>query len=892
MILRGLRVQLLVLALFPPLLLALGLGSYLSYNRSQDIDEFASARANALIKQLALAADFSRQHGDKQALQAMLQAALEETGLRAVSIFDQNSQLLAHSGVMLDRFIEPDNYLDQQPHNLVTKGLSIYIQPMQTIFPGMEQHGWVALAYQQDIFVVKRYQSYLTQNLILLVLMILAGLFGLWLGQKLIQDIRRINNHVKRIAEGDHASMPATESCSEMHALACNINNMAKTLQTELDELQHSVEVTTGDLKETIETIEIKNIELNLAQKEALTASRIKSEFLANTSHEIRTPLNGIIGFTRILKRTPLNAQQADYLETIQQSAQGLMAIINDILDFSKIEAGKLELENSLFNLKQTCEEVISLFAASCYEKNIELVLLLYRDVPVHLIGDAMRIKQLLSNLVNNAIKFTHSGTIAIRVAVEDCSSQQALISFAISDTGIGMDHAQQQSLFKAFAQGNTSISREYGGTGLGLAIVKKLADLMQGDIKVQSNINEGSTFTLSLRLKLAEDTLAHESQPLQGKSILVHDPHPLSGLAIHSLLQGMGGSAQLADTLQSAQQTLQHFAFDTVVCSMPPSHNIDSFIEQSRQLQQAGNCPLLLLLPPGHEKHMDILLEMGIAVSLKPVIEPKLEQAMSGLLHKESREQNTRLSRTIQCHKLHILAVDDQPANLKLLRVLLEDIGANVATATNGAQAIELCQQQVFDLILMDIQMPGIDGLQASCTIKEKPGPNHDTPIIAITAHALADERRQLLEAGMADYISKPVNESLLLSLISKWAKLAGSDQQVVDPELCLKLAGGKPHLAKDMFIMLAEHLPESLHTINTCYQTGQNQLLLEAVHKLHGACCYTGVKELRQITAKVETLLKITNDTLDPHWLEQLEKAINAVLDWQNNNDIEQLL
>lgn len=876
---RSLRTQLLVLALMPSLSIALLMGLYLSWQRSQDIEQLAAARADALFNQLQATATHT-----PEKLQALSNALLEESGLRSVSVFAADRTLLAHAGMPIEKRLGAGHFSDNNTIQKQLGDLLVFTRPLRHTNSTEKTPRWMTVTYQHDIFIVKHYRDLVNQNSILFGLLLAAGLFGFWLSRRLSADIKQLSNTVKRIGEGDNAQTTDIHSCRELAQLADNIQVMAADTRQAFDELRQNVDITTSDLKETIETIEIQNIELTLAQKEALAASRAKSEFLANTSHEIRTPLNGIIGFGRLLQRSPLNARQAEYLETIIQSSQGLLTIINDILDFSKMEAGKLSLDETPFNLKQICEEVICLFAPAAYEKNLELVLLVYQDVPAHLIGDPTRIKQLLSNLVSNAVKFTDCGTITIRVALQSHSNDRFVVAFSVSDTGIGMNTEQQQTLFKAFAQGNASIARKYGGTGLGLAIIKKLADLMQGDIHVESDEGYGSTFTFSVPLKPVDRQQETADSDMQGKAVLLIEPHELACTALRHMLESRGMHVNTADSIDQAQSVLALHHVNAIINSMPAGNDNNRFIQQSYKLQQQTDLPVLLLMPPTENSLPPLPKHKHIAISFKPVTEPRLFTSLARLLQ-------TPLAAPAQASAsragtLHILAVDDQPANLRLLQVLLEDNNITVTAARDGASAVDAACKQAFDLILMDIQMPGMDGIQTAETIRQTCERNNATPVIAITAHALEEEKQALLAQGFRDYLAKPVDEWQLLAVIDKWADPAANGLATVDIALCLRLANGKTQLACDMFNMLADDLEDDIEKIKAMHQSADTKALLEAVHRLHGACCYTGVPALKNAALNCERMLK-KDQALSPALLDELLAAADAVIQWQQSNN-----
>ena len=899
--LKGLRYQILIISLLPPVIIALALGSYLSYSRLQDLEAFSESRGMAIIRQLNIATAYAINNGDRDLLQALANTSLEEKGLRAVSIYDQSRKLIVHSGPSLKNITASNEYLNDQPYKITSNNIISIVTPLQnqTFTSSSEAarplsglSGWIAIEYNQDIFIIKRYEAYLAQNSILFIALTLSVFIALRLAQRFLKDISVINDNIKRIKEG-HAITPINAaSCREMDDLASNIESMATSLKSEFDELRQNVELTTSDLKETIETIEIQNIELNLAQKEALTASKIKSEFLANTSHEIRTPLNGILGFTKILKRTPLSPQQSEYLDTIQQSSESLLSIINDILDFSKIEAGKLELEETPYNLRQVLEETVNLFAPSAYEKNIEVVLLIYQDVPLNLIGDPMRIKQVISNLLSNSVKFTHEGTISIRVELDNTSDNTVDLSVSVSDTGIGMTAQQQKELFQAFSQANSSISREYGGTGLGLAISRKLVELMHGDIKVESTVDKGSTFTFTIQSKLVHKETISSNKHMEGKSIMLIEPHNLLNIAIRHMLESWGVYVLSAHSVDEAGEMLEHHHIDAIIFGASPADKGSIACKSAELLQKELGFPLLLLTPFTSEK----LPETTISYSYKPVTELRLYSALYDLIYPKASSTGTSTQlQSIPLHDIHALAVDDQPANLKLINVLLGDLGLTTSNAIHGLEAVEKCQSTTFDIIFMDVQMPIMNGLTATENIRKKPGPNRSTPIIAITAHALADEKEALFKAGINDYITKPINEKQLTVILEKWC--SDNEQEktftpAVDIRQCLKLSNNKSELAIDMFHMLIDNISNDLDEITSAFNSGDEELLLTLVHKLHGACCYTGAPELKASIKDFEKLIKSGNAEEYSDALKKLDNAIAEVLKWNSNNDFNQLV
>ena len=930
----GLKTQILFLALFPPMLVALVLGLYLSHTRVQDIQRYMEDRANALILQLSINAQHGFLNHNIELLQQLTSASLEESGVRAVSLFDKNGKTITHAGPSLKILIRPEQFSPTKTLQFSNNSIYSYIAPIHSeSFTSLlvENHGeennllgWIAVEYNPNNIILRQHQQYLLQTLLTLLALFVAGSCGFLLAHRIVKDIHSLNNTIKKIREDDSTEIPTMTSGREMAILAHNIGELTEHLKSEFDDMRHNLEISANDLKETIETIEIQNIELNLAKKEALTASKSKSEFLANTSHEIRTPLNGIIGFARILNKTPLTSQQKEYVETIQQSSENLLAIINDVLDFSKIEAGKLELELAPLNIRHVLEECLILFAPHAYEKNVEMVLMIYQDVPLNIIGDSLRIKQIISNLLSNAVKFTRQGTITIRVSLEHADNEMAELGISVSDTGIGMTAEQQKNIFQSFTQANTSITREYGGTGLGLAIVQKLVELMNDDIRVESAPGEGSTFSFLLKVKLAEQQEPSPFRQLANKTILLVEPHDLLSLSIKHMLSNWGIIVITAPSAEQASIILTEYHADIIILDIHAGYddaqgNNNLNIEGGRvtpllpdssamnylqeiEILEKYSIPLLLLAPA----YAETLLQnnnVAIPIIYKPATEARLYHSIHEILypHKrllpESKLPNaTMMSKNYE--SLRVLTVDDQPANLKLLNVLLSDLGINAINANHGQEAIDLCSTETFDLIFMDIQMPVMNGINATKQIRSMGKPYSEIPIIAITAHAMAGEREAILKAGMNDYITKPINEDQIKSILSKWCLTSDTNTNAPEPHsdvdigLCLRLANYKPDLAVEMFSMLLETLPQEIENIRTSMAENKDESLLELVHKLHGACCYTGVPLLKSAAQRFEYAIKNGDKSSWEDMFTQLNDAADGVIAWHGNNDFNALL
>ncbi|HHM7255605.1 TPA: response regulator [Pseudomonas aeruginosa] len=616
-------------------------------------------------------------------------------------------------------------------------------------------------------------------------------------------------------------------------------------------------------------------------------------------SHEIRTPLNGILGFTNLLQKSELSPRQQDYLTTIQKSAESLLGIINEILDFSKIEAGKLVLENLPFNLRDLIQDALTMLAPAAHEKQLELVSLVYRDTPIQLQGDPQRLKQILTNLVGNAIKFTQGGTVAVRAMLEDESDDRAQLRISVQDTGIGLSEEDQQALFKAFSQADNSLSRQAGGTGLGLVISKRLIEQMGGEIGVDSTPGEGAEFWISLSLpKSRDDNEEPGASWAAGQRVALLEPQELTRRSLHHQLTDFGLEVSEFADLDSLQESLRNPPPDQLPISLavlgvsaaihPPEELSQSFWEFERL-----GCKTLVLCPTTEQAQYHATLP-DEQVEAKPACTRKLQRKLQELLQ-------VRPTRSDKPHAMvsgrppRLLCVDDNPANLLLVQTLLSDLGAQVTAVDSGYAALEVVQRERFDLVFMDVQMPGMDGRQATEAIRrwEAEREVSPVPVIALTAHALSNEKRALLQAGMDDYLTKPIDEQQLAQVVLKWtglslgqslASMSRAPQlgqlSVLDPEEGLRLAAGKADLAADMLAMLLASLAADRQAIRQARDNDDRTALLERIHRLHGATRYCGVPQLRAACQTSETLLK-QNDPAAAAALDELDKAIEALAD-----------
>jgi len=892
-------------ALLPLAFLVIALLFYYLSQLHDEIKNAVNLRGNAIAKEISAASGhgISKEHIAR--IEPILTAAFQQDDVSSITLINNEGSVIYRKSRKNDgKENEKIDFKDRSSSLVFMRRIVNHTLPATIDEVSEQKHlGWVIVELSHINTNAQQIKLTWEGLLFTSIVFFIATIMISRVSRRFAQPVQQLTHYANELEKGNFDINVKSGASGELANLERSLKSMAASLKRNRDELETEVSQATSNLLSTIQVVEKQNKELMVARQSALSASKIKSDFLANMSHEIRTPMNGILGFVKLLNKTHLNSVQKEYLSTVEKSAQNLMHVINDVLDISKIEAGKTILQNVEYNLRECIEEVIALLAPVAQEKKLELVNIIYSDTPLDLFGDAQKVRQILTNLMGNAIKFTETGEIVIRTMLEDIEEEKATIKITVTDSGIGIPVKDIPRLFHTFEQADNSSKRPFGGTGLGLAISKSLAKLMGGVMDVQSKEGVGSTFsfTFTHNMAICDPPPAQEIvEDIRSRrnliSVYVYEPHESALTSLRHILEDLDLNPQYCNGLDQMLACSVAERSDNCVCLVAvPATTKDEESNNYLPKIAAHNCKMVAIINSAdvliheHYRRLQCRYTVTKPTRYRDIVNAIADEAPDGepvrRLEKAAVNSNENLSHSgfpdAVYSGLNILVAEDNSINAKYIFSVLKETGASLKFVSDGKQVLEALEDEDFHLILMDIHMPVMSGVEACEVIRQSHRRYSDIPIIALTADALPQDRESFLNAGINSVLIKPVDDiSLLQEINQQLASEATAVTQAQENPSDKPEIKERTRIQQDLLKLLLEELPQFLHQLNDAFARKNISELRNFAHKLHGATSYCNLPSLKNAVMELERATKHADNDLIQTKLEAVNSVIATVI------------